>query len=192
MDSFIPVIGLPLHVHSVHVLLTLWCFHGGWRFTFWTFHSRFPLAFSMLNKNGQTHMEDRERFNHGYVKGHPSNQRQIWEQNIDIRNLSSEGILINKPAVHVKERKKHVTDLELKPSSFNILLFNWLEEGTDTNWPKLGKPRSRWKNIDYPIPPSTHQILETLPGNLHFNRRSGDSVKQLCFSPCVYVTKKVT
>lgn len=138
------------------------------------------------------HTEDRERLNHGDVKGHPSNQRQIWEQNTDIRNLGSEGILVNKPAVHTKERKKHITELELKTSSLNILLFNWLEEGTDMNWPKLGKPRSRWKNTDYQIPPSTHQILETLPRNLHFNRLPGDSVEQLYLSPWVYITKKMS
>lgn len=76
-----------------------------WQFTFWTFHNHFPLAFTMLNKNGWSHMGDGKGMNHGDVKGHSSNERPIWEQNTDFTELGSEDILITKPANHTNERK---------------------------------------------------------------------------------------
>ena len=182
MSSFIPFICWVYMFYWHYIVSTVVCILS--------FSQSFSLCILYAKQEWLSPHRRQGKLNHNDVKGHPSNQRQMWEQNTDFRDMGFKGTLIIKSAVHTKERGKNETELELQSYSINVTLFYRFRIRDCHQLTKIGQAKEQIKEHRLPNSPYT-QCIKIL-ATLHFNRLPGDSVVWLCLSPWIYGMAKVS
>lgn len=91
------------------------------------------------------------KLNHSDVKGHPSNQRQMWEQNTDQR-YGLWGHLNQQVSCPYKGKGKNGTELGLQSSSINVTLFYQFRIRDWHKLTKIGQAKEQIKEHRLPNP----------------------------------------